>query len=265
MTMTTSLAATPRRRGIGADIARSWLLVPGLRTEAFDDARASCADQIILDIEDAVDPAFKPDARIIRVDLQNGILYLDVGMEDHVYRGLTFAVYDKSAPIPEDGKGKAEIEVFQVSQNVSAARVLRSSVKNPIVEEDIIANLVWDPKTSNRFVVAGDFDLDGDGHTDADGADRIKEMILRWGGTLDDEITVNTDFIIIGDSPRKLSQPTQNELALNPAAQQRYEESLTKAAAYEAITQKADLLSVPLFNLKQFYYLLGYETLASKN
>lgn len=209
--------------------------------------------------------AYKPDARIIRVDLQNGIIYLDVGMEDHVYRGLTFAVYDKSAPIPEDGKGKAEIEVFQVSQNVSAARVLRSSIKNPIVEEDIIANLVWDPETSNHFVVAGDFDLNGDGLTDPDGAERIKEMIVRWGGTLDDEMTVNTDFVIIGQAPRQLLLPTQNELALNPTAQQRYEDSLEKIAAYDSITQKANLLSVPIFNQKQFYFLLGYETLASKN
>jgi len=209
--------------------------------------------------------AFKPDARIIRVDLQNGILYLNVGMEDHVYRGLTFAIYDNSAPIPEDGKGKAEVEVFQVSQNVSAARIIRSTVKNPIVQEDIVANLIWDPKTSNRFVVAGEFDLDGDGNMDPDGIERIKEMILRWGGALDDQVNVNTDFIVIGEPPRRLSQPTPIELDLNPAAQQRYEESKQKIALYEALAKKAELLSIPMFNQKQFYYLLGYETLASKN
>jgi hypothetical protein len=214
---------------------------------------------------DITPTAFKPDARIIRVDLQNGLLYLNVGMEDHVYRGLTFAVYDNSAPIPEDGKGKAEVEVFQVSQNVSAARIIRSTVKNPIVEEDIIANLIWDPKTSNRFIVAGEFDLNGDGDMDPDGIDRIKEMILRWGGIIDEEINVNTDFIVIGESPRRLSQPTQTELDLNPAAQQRFEESKQKIALYDVLAQKAELLSIPMFNQKQFYYLLGYETLAGKN
>ncbi|MEJ5258845.1 MAG: hypothetical protein WHS88_01505 [Anaerohalosphaeraceae bacterium] len=209
--------------------------------------------------------AFKPDARILQIDFQNGVIYLNVGMEDHVYRGLTFAVYDRNAPLPEDGKGKAEIEVFQVSPNVSAARILRSSVKNPIVLDDIVANLIWDPKTSNRFYVAGEFDLNGDGTPDADGADRIREMILRWGGTLEDEITVNTDFIIMGEPPRRLPRPSQVELDMNPAAQQRYEESQTRAAQYDALLKKAELLSIPVFNLKQFYYLLGYETLASKN
>ncbi|HOQ04412.1 MAG TPA: hypothetical protein PKY88_04290 [Anaerohalosphaeraceae bacterium] len=209
--------------------------------------------------------AFKPDAKILQIDFQNGVLYLNVGMEDHVYRGLTFAVYDRNAPLPEDGQGKAEIEVFQVSPNVSAARILRSSVKNPIVLDDIVANLIWDAKTSNRFYISGEFDINGDGTPEADGAERIREMILRWGGTLEDEITVNTDFVVMGDSPRRLPKPTQTELELNPAAQQRYEEAQAHAAQYAAVLQKAELLSVPVFNLKQFYYLLGYETLASKN
>ncbi len=46
------------------EIARSWLLVNGARGHAaFDAASASRADQIVLDIEDAVDPAAKPQAR----------------------------------------------------------------------------------------------------------------------------------------------------------------------------------------------------------
>ncbi|WP_242658441.1 HpcH/HpaI aldolase/citrate lyase family protein [Klenkia brasiliensis] len=47
-----------------ADISRSWLLVNGARDHAeFDAALASRADQVILDIEDAVDPQAKPTAR----------------------------------------------------------------------------------------------------------------------------------------------------------------------------------------------------------
>jgi citrate lyase subunit beta/citryl-CoA lyase len=50
-------------RNVDPGIARSWLLVNGARTELFDDAHASRADQVVLDIEDAVDPARKPEAR----------------------------------------------------------------------------------------------------------------------------------------------------------------------------------------------------------
>lgn len=48
---------------ISPDIARSWLLVNASRAEEFDTALASRADQVVLDIEDAVDPAVKERAR----------------------------------------------------------------------------------------------------------------------------------------------------------------------------------------------------------
>jgi citrate lyase subunit beta/citryl-CoA lyase len=51
------------RGKVGPEDARSWLLVNGGRTEFFDPAHRSRADQVVLDIEDAVDPAHKGDAR----------------------------------------------------------------------------------------------------------------------------------------------------------------------------------------------------------
>jgi len=69
MTDTPETTTTPapgrstRRERPAADIARSWLLVPGTAPERFDPAAASRADQVVLDIEDAVDPARKPAAR----------------------------------------------------------------------------------------------------------------------------------------------------------------------------------------------------------
>lgn len=60
-------AVRPHRRtpklAVDAAIARSWLLVPGTRADAFDAMAASRADAVVLDIEDAVDPSNKPAAR----------------------------------------------------------------------------------------------------------------------------------------------------------------------------------------------------------
>lgn len=50
-------------RDVSAEIARSWLLVAATRPDAFDTAEESRADQIILDVEDAVDPRLKGAAR----------------------------------------------------------------------------------------------------------------------------------------------------------------------------------------------------------
>ena len=48
---------------IPSNISRTWLLVNGARPETFDAAAATRTDEIILDIEDAVDPAKKSEAR----------------------------------------------------------------------------------------------------------------------------------------------------------------------------------------------------------
>ena len=209
--------------------------------------------------------AYQPDAQIVRVDLKNGIVILDAGVTDYVYRGLTFALYDRNKPIPEEGKGKAEIEVFQVSEQVCAARIVESDKNNPVVKDDIVANLIWDRNTANRFVVSGEFDFNNDGLIDPDGAQRIVELIERWGGQIDDEITVDTDFLIVGSEPQALQRPTQQELNINPLAQQRYEISVQKVEAYNKILEKAANLGIPVFNQKRFMYLIGYDTLIHKN
>jgi citrate lyase subunit beta/citryl-CoA lyase len=51
------------RREVTAELARSWLLVAATRPETFDDAAASHADAVVLDIEDAVDASRKESAR----------------------------------------------------------------------------------------------------------------------------------------------------------------------------------------------------------
>lgn len=209
--------------------------------------------------------AFQPDAQIVRVDLQNGIIYLDAGVSDRVYRGLTFAIYDRNKPIPENGEGKAEIEVFQVAEQVCAARIVKSDKNDPVVKDDIVANLIWDRDTPNLFVVAGEFDYNNDGRVDPDGAQRIIELIERWGGQVVDEVSVDVDFLIIGNQPKSLPRPSQEDLDIDPMAQQRYETSVRQAEAYDELLKKSVTLGIPVFNQKRFMYLIGYDTLANKN
>ncbi|UQN15632.1 HpcH/HpaI aldolase/citrate lyase family protein [Gulosibacter sp. ACHW.36C] len=45
------------------EISRSWLLLSARSTDKFDSARASRTDQLILDLEDGVDPNYKNEAR----------------------------------------------------------------------------------------------------------------------------------------------------------------------------------------------------------
>jgi citrate lyase subunit beta/citryl-CoA lyase len=64
---------TPTATRIRSELARTWLLVNGAQPSTFQRAFISPADQVVLDIEDAVDIAAKPEARETVVKyLKNG-------------------------------------------------------------------------------------------------------------------------------------------------------------------------------------------------
>jgi len=204
--------------------------------------------------------AFQPDAKIMLVDDQNKVVHINIGSDDGVYRGLTFSVYDRNMPIPEDGKGKAEIKVFDPGKNISLAKITASYSKMPIMIGDNVANLIWDSKQKNVFVVAGDFDLDGDGIVDRDAADKITALIKNWGGTVADNVSVETDFIVLGTQPPTPREPSFQQREIDPLAMEKYKAELKKLDHYHQVRQKAAILSVPVFNFERFLYLIGYKS-----
>ena len=208
--------------------------------------------------------AFEPDGKILLVNNQAGIVYLNIGSSDRVYRGLTFSVYEKNMPIPKTGKGKAEIEVFDLEENVSAARIITSKKTNPIVTDDFAANLIWDSTKSNVFVVAGYFDLDNDGHLDAEAVDRIKSLIGKWGGTVSNAVSVNTDFVVLGEAPEILRKPSFEEMEIYPGIMEKYQNSVKNLADYNNAQARALELAIPVFNIERFLYFIGYKSQALK-
>ena len=206
--------------------------------------------------------AYQPDGRIIFID--NQIVHLNIGSDDHVYRGLTFEVYDRGMPIPRDGVGKAEIEVFDVRKNFSAARIMYSSKRNPIVQDDIVANLIWDSDRTNVFMVAGEFDLNGDGDIDYDAINKIKALIVKWGGKVTDTVSIDTDFLVLGRPPRVLRKPTFDEMQIDPMAMQKYEASLQKLAHCNQVQSQARSLYIPVFSAERFLYFIGYKAQARR-
>ena len=205
------------------------------------------------------------DGKIILIDDQAKVVHLNIGTDQHVYRGLTFTVYDRSGAIPKDGKGKAEIEVFDVADTYSAARITESDPKKPVLLGDIAANLIWDSDKSNIFVIAGDFDLDNDGNIDENAPGRIKSLIEKWGGKVVDEISVDTDFLLLGDIPQVPDQqPTLEQQELDPRAMQRYETRLAQLNNYNQLQNQAQALWIPIFRFERFLYFIGYKGQVSK-
>jgi hypothetical protein len=208
--------------------------------------------------------AYKPDGEVILVDDAAGVIRINLGYDDHIYRGLTFSVYDRSAGVTRDGKPKAQVEVFAVDRRASAARVVSSDKKNPILTGDIIANLIWDSSKHNVFVVAGDFDLDGDKKPDFDGVRKIEALIQKWGGTVANDVSADTDFVILGTEPQVPPEPTPEILTADPTATDKYNAARQSNDRYETVRQQAESLWVPIFNYDRFLYFTGYASQIGK-
>jgi len=209
-------------------------------------------------------PAFKPDGEVILVDDAAGVIRLNLGSEDRVYRGLTFSIYDRSAGIPRDGKPKAEVEVFMIDRKVSAARVLSVGRKNPIVTGDLVANLIWDSSKENQFVVAGEFDLDGDGGPDYDAIRKIEALIQRWGGVVTNEVSATTDFVVLGKEPLVPAEPTLDQQTQDPTAKEKFDAIRQNNERYNEVRQRAEALWIPIFSYDRFLHFTGYASQVRK-
>jgi hypothetical protein len=204
--------------------------------------------------------AYKPDGKIILIDDQAKVVHLNIGIDDHVYQGLTLTVYDRGTSVPEDGKGKAEIEVFDVAKTYSAARITKSELIKPILQGDIVANLIWDTDRTNVFVIAGDFDLDNDNQIDYNGADKIKTLIEKWGGRVDNALSIDTNFLVLGKQPQVLQKPTVEEVDIDPRAMEVYNASLQRLDRYNGLRDQAQSLWIPIFTFDRFLYFIGYKS-----
>jgi hypothetical protein len=208
--------------------------------------------------------AYQPDGKVVLVDEQAGVVHLSIGTAGRAYRGLTFSVYDRNAAIPKDGKGKAEIEIFSLERNISAARIVRSEKRNPIAQDDIVANLVWDSDRANVFVVVGEFDLNGDGSIEFDAVNKIRALIEKWGGSVADNVSAEVDFVVLGQAPFVPREPTVQDLEADPAAKEKHQAALQKVNHYKEVQNRAEALRIPIFKYDRFLYFIGYSAQANE-
>ncbi len=208
--------------------------------------------------------ACQPDGEVILVDEAAGVVRVNLGSEDRVYRGLTFAVYDRSAGVTPNEEPKAQVEVFAVDRRTSAARILSSERRNPIITGDIVANLIWDCDARNQFVIAGHFDLDGDGKLDYDAIRKIESLIQKWGGTVSNEVSAETDYVILGKEPQVPPEPTLEILAVDPTATEKYNAVRQDNERYNQVRQRAEALWIPIFSYDRFLHFTGYASQVGK-
>jgi hypothetical protein len=201
--------------------------------------------------------ALEPDGYVVSVVAREDLAYINLAHNDHIYRGLTFSVYDKYQTVPKNGQGKATLEVIEIMDTISKCRITDSEATNPIREGDIIANLVWDQDKKYLFCVAGDFDFDSDGQVDADGRERVEKLIESWGGRVTSTITVDTDFLVIGREPT-MPEKAADEFGMTAESTTELRDKQKSVEEYQQVRQDGVALGVPTFNLSRFLYFIGY-------
>lgn len=202
--------------------------------------------------------AMEPDGHVVSVVPHENLAYINLAQNDHIYRGLTFTVYDRYQSIQRSGKGKATLEVIEIGQTVSKCRIIKHDPTDPIIQGDIIGNLIWNQDKEYLFCVIGEFDFNGDGKHDPQERDQITDLIQKWGGLASENLTVDTDFLIIGSPPMTPAKPDDEYADTEDAAARAYQNALKKAQAYGSIRSEGMALGIPIFNLKRFLYFIGY-------
>ncbi|MEK6799628.1 MAG: hypothetical protein AABZ12_11735 [Planctomycetota bacterium] len=195
-------------------------------------------------------PARKPDGKILTAVPGDPIVYVNLGAKDTLTLGLQFAVYSAQTGIPPDGRGKAQIEVVAILPTSAECRIVWVAPNQVILDDDLIANPIYDPAKPPTFLVVGEFDLDRDGTLDRNGGAAVKALVTNWGGRVSEELTPLTDFVVLGAPPRR-AKTTGDAAAGGAAADSEW-------TRYSQIAESARAMSVPVLTQDVFLNFLGY-------
>jgi peptidoglycan hydrolase CwlO-like protein len=197
----------------------------------------------------------KPSGKVAKVLLDQEICYINLGEKDRVTAGLAFSIFSAQTGVPKDGKPKAKIVIVNVGATTSECRIVESKKDDSIVEGDLIVNLVFSSTRTYNFVVEGEFDLYGTGRADPLANRHVRAMIERFGGKVADEISISTDFVVMGDEPPRPPKPAEDA---PPAVWKIYNERMKAYNYYKQVKATAVSLQIPVLNTNRFLAYSGH-------
>jgi len=192
------------------------------------------------------------DGHIVNVTEQGAVGYGDLGKKDGVLLGMTFSIFGasdlgKTSPTP-----KAECRIVKVMQDACELRLYYPyKGAAPVVSGDFLLNPVYDRERRLRFALVGKMDIKGDG---VDNTEQLKALIQEFGGKVDTALTVQTDYLVVGEEPVVPSPPAAAE---SPMVKQMYEDARKRFIEYTEARARAENFSIPILNLNRFLGLVG--------
>ncbi|HYC78487.1 MAG TPA: BRCT domain-containing protein [Planctomycetota bacterium] len=159
-----------------------------LKTQELDAAVGSIKSQYTMQRA-----TMTPDGSVLTVNRSARTMFIDRGSRDLLRRGTRFQVFATVKGGDKVLRGTAV--VTSVGPTQSEARIEAEEPGQRIVDGDWIYNPYFEKGRTTRFVFLGNL-----GTMSADNAKRILE---RMGAKVDDKVTVETDFLVLGskDTP----------------------------------------------------------------
>ena len=189
----------------------------------------------------------KPDGQVLNVASGINSVYIDLGRMDGLTDNRSFAIYDRSVTDFEKDQEKATVEVVNVMDHQSEARVTFEDPTNPILPGDYVLTATWDPGYAVPIALTGKFDLDNDGSSDLE---RLMQMIKRNGGevvayhdengVITGEIDSSVRYLVVGEAPN-----------IGPDA------NLNVVKAIQTMTAQAEDQTVQIIDLQKLLNRMG--------
>lgn len=201
-----------------------------------------------------------PDGEITDVNFDTNTVWINLGTDHGIRRGLTFSVYHKNLNTV-GGKTsdiKAAVQITDtLGPKSSAATILWDDFSRPISRQDKIFTPLWRVGQQEVFALAGDFDIDGDGKDDTqtliniieDAGGKVKARLTKRGERTGEQITSEFKFLVIGDigaNAKDESQIINDEFdAGNPV---------------DVMKKQASQSGVRYISMKDFLGYMGYRS-----
>jgi hypothetical protein len=125
----------------------------------------------------------RPDGYVTYVDYERGEVLVSLTKRQGARPQMKMTIFDAKSPGIPTEKPKGSIELTQVGEQFSAARIVKTiNSIDPIRLGDIVYSAAWSPNQPMRFALVGKMDVNRDGKDDRD---ELKRMIQEAGGTID--------------------------------------------------------------------------------
>jgi NAD-dependent DNA ligase len=132
----------------------------------------------------------EPDGKVIRVEEDLGLAWIDLGKDDHLRRGVIFDVFQ----YVKGGKRlpKGRVEVARIDTDYAEVRILETYDRfNPVAADDQVSSPFYATSDVPVFVFAGEKPVNR-----RLSQEEMERKIESFGGSVEKAVRIETDYVV---------------------------------------------------------------------